>query len=59
MTTVFFQDLGYEYAITFSYDAELVDLLKTVPKNFRSWEPDTKQWANCLLVRPDSGQDHA
>ena len=44
MTTVFFNDLGREHAVTFDYDADVVDLLKTVPKNFRSWRPETKQW---------------
>ena len=32
MTTVFFNDLGREHAVTFDYDADVVDLLKTVPK---------------------------
>jgi hypothetical protein len=59
MTTVFFHDLGHEYAVTFSYDADLVGLLETVPKYFRSWEADPKQWRVASWYNPDPGQDHA
>ena len=44
LTTVFFQDQGDRYAVMFSYNADLVDLMKTVPKQFRWWDPDTKKW---------------
>ena len=59
MTTVFFHPPGYEYAVTFGYDADVVDLVKTVPKSFRSWEPDTRQWRVASWYTPNPGQDLA
>ena len=44
MTSVYFHDHGHEYVVTFNYDRDVVALLKAVPKHYRSWRPETKQW---------------
>ena len=38
--------------VTLSYDADVVDLLKAVPKHFRSWRPETKQWRIAAWYSP-------
>lgn len=44
MTAVRFERAGYEYIVSFRYDPTLVDLVKTVPSDYRSWDGTTKQW---------------
>ncbi|WP_157174045.1 hypothetical protein [Rhodococcus sp. JVH1] len=51
---VHFDDAGPDgYLLTFPYDAEVVGLVKALPKNRRRYSPDTKQWA----VHPDVARD--
>ena len=46
MATVTFEFDGFEfdYIVRFAYDPRLVDLIKTVPRYYRSWNPTLRQW---------------
>ena len=45
MTAVMFDRRGETYAVRFSYDPTLVDLLKsTVPSYARRWSPPRREW---------------
>lgn len=45
MTAVRFERRGGIYAVTFRYDADLVDVLKlTVPSYARRWSPPRREW---------------
>ena len=45
MTAVRFEHRGPTYAVTFSYDSRVVELLKsTVPSYARSWQWSNKWW---------------
>ena len=45
MSVVRFEDRGGMYAVTFVYDAGLVELLKlTVPSYARKWMPGRREW---------------
>jgi hypothetical protein len=45
MTSVLFRRAGVRYVIRFTYDPDLVELLKaTVPGFARSWDPYTNEW---------------
>jgi len=32
------------YIISFNYDSEVVERIKTIPHNYREWRPDEKTW---------------
>lgn len=34
----------HHYAVLFSYDPDVVDLLKRIPAHARSWNPNIKEW---------------
>jgi hypothetical protein len=45
MTTAAFRRRSDYYTVRFSYDPDLIELLKTtVPRWVRSWDPTTKEW---------------
>ncbi|MGO9354807.1 MAG: hypothetical protein ACLP3C_29705 [Mycobacterium sp.] len=50
MTAVRFQRRGDVHAVTFTYSAEIVELLKaSVPSFLRSWNSDRREW---LILEP-------
>ena len=57
MTTVIFQDRGFDYAVRFRFDPTVVDLLKTaVPSYARSWNPSERMWTvDADWARPLAG----
>jgi hypothetical protein len=44
MTVVRFERHGDQYTVAFRYDANLVDLVKTIPAYARSWNSVTREW---------------
>lgn len=43
-TPVVFDRHGDTYTVTFSYDPDIVAVIKTLPGYARSWSPHTKHW---------------
>ncbi len=45
MTAIQFSRIAFGYTVTFRYDAEVVQLVKsTVPSFARSWQPERRAW---------------
>ncbi len=56
MTSVLLRRRGDRYTVKFSYDPDLVELLKgTVPGWARSWDTNVKEWTVAGRVRPNPG----
>ncbi|AWK74271.1 hypothetical protein CBI38_24665 [Rhodococcus oxybenzonivorans] len=49
MTAIRFTDTGSGHALTFSYDPDVVGIVKALPSNRRKYNPDGKQW----MVHPE------
>ena len=48
--TIHFTNDGAGYGLRFSYDADIVALIKVLPRDQRRYSPDSKEWA----VRSDA-----
>jgi len=42
--TIAYESDGVGYHIKFAYDPALVSIIKTIPSQHRSWDPDAKLW---------------